>query len=823
LFLGLFLVPLVVFIETSSVMASQPIDTLSINANSGDHLYHFSNKEGSFYVGETKGTTHHFLMGYISYREQLFSDYTLFVNDDQLQRNDERTRVSYLPYILRRTYPGGISGSVFMPDHEDALCIRVKSGNLHTATLKLFGNIFKKILAIDSSGTPNRVTVSLNSKITPSLTVALVGKLVEARLSDNTLIVKSNTEEIRSGHMKVDNSEELFVIGVGGSTEQSDKTAIASLAGYDSLVARKKERLNKLLKRSPLTLSDQRANDALDWARCSFDALNMDEMRTGMGKGIYAGYPWFQDYWGRDSFIAMRALTTTGQFALVKENLESFLKYQKLADDGPLYGKIPNRVRPDQQIYNTADATPRFLIEAQRYVAYSADSSFERDIFPHIEAAVLGTLKYRTDSLGFIIHGPADTWMDAVGPKGPYSPRGNRANDIQALWIEALQSTVKLCGEAGGGKAEVLSQKVKTVLGKVEKSFAQKFINASNPDPLTSIPVIYDALHSDGKPSMELRPNVLFCLDVIDQPEIRQKALLQVFDRLSTPFGVMSLGPDDPRFHPFHQFEPVYEQDAAYHSGIIWLWNSGELVNQMTRRFLQDRVYPITENYSNLILNGTTLGTLPELLDAFPRDTKYARKYPDSASFGGLSRFDQMSIRDVSGLNRAKVPAESGTFSQAWSLSEYIRSFYESYAGIRYQAPTGFSLHPALPSGWRTLSVKSTLGVLDLTMNVEAGESGRIHYTIEIVNKSDRKQRLPFLDKFMEKQIKLTVPPGLTRFDITTSPDHVNLFENGKHENPVFLSTSAMNAYHTAYAKRFYFRDINAIPTKGRQYYSQTH
>ena len=822
-FLGFLVVTLVLCAQITYAMNSQPVDTLAINANSGDHLFHFSNKEGSFYVGETKGTTHHFLMGYMSYREQLFSDYGIWVNGKRLERNDKAVQVSYRPSILERTYPEGITESVFMPDYEDALCIRVKSDNMHTTTLKLFGNIFGKIIAVDSSGTPNRVTVSLNSKITPSMTVALVGKLVETRLSDNTLIVKSNMEKIRSGHMKVDNSEELFVVGAGSSKDQSDKTAIASLTGYNSLVAKKKERLNGLLEQSPLTISDQQAGEALYWARCSFDALNMDETRTGMGKGIYAGYPWFQDYWGRDSFIAMRALTITGQFALVRENLKSFLKYQKLDDDGPLYGKIPNRVRPDQQIYNTADATPRFLIEAQRYVAYSADNTFARNIFPNIEAAVLGTIKYRTDSLDFIVHGPADTWMDAVGPKGPYSPRGNRANDIQALWIEALQSTIKLCEEAGGDKAAELAQKVKKVLDKVEKSFARKFINASRPAPMTAVPVVYDALHSNGKPSMELRPNVLFCLGVIDQPEIRQKALLQVFNRLSTPYGVMSLDPDDPHFHPFHQFEPVYEQDAAYHSGIIWLWNTGELVDQMTRRFLQEKVYPITQNYSKLILRGVTLGTLPELLDAFPRDTKYSRKYPDSESFKGLSRFDQMNIQNDADLNRAEVPAESGTFSQAWSLSEFIRSFYESYAGIRYQASSGFSLHPALPSQWQTLSVKSRLGDLDLSMNVKAGESGSMHYTIEIVNRSERKKNLPFQDKFMEKQMRLLVPPGLTRFDVTTGTGGISLKENGQRENPVYQPAPVMNDYHTAYARKFHFRDINAIPIKGRHYYSQTH
>lgn len=822
LFFGIFSVLLILSIDPNSSMADQLVDTIAIRANTGDHLYHFSNKEGSFYVGETRGTTRHFLMGYISYREQIFSDYVIYVNGKRLMRNDDDTRVTLLPYILERTYPDKIIESVFMPDHRDALCIRVHSDNLKTATLQLLGNIFSKVISVDRSDFPNRVTISLNSKITPSLTVAVPGQLIDAHLSDNTLTVKTSGQRNRKVN-KTGNTDGLFVVGVGGSADQSKKAAITTFTGYRSYVKEKKERLDELLRHAPLTVSDPVADKALDWARCSFDALNMDETRTGMGKGIYAGYPWFQDYWGRDSFIAMRALTITGRFKLVKENLQSFLKYQKLSDDGPLYGKVPNRVRPDQQIYNTADATPRFLIEAQRYVAYSADSSFARDIFSNVEAAVLGTLKYRTDSLGFITHGPADSWMDAVGPKGPYSPRGNRADDIQALWIEALESTLKLCKEAGGKRATTLSRSVETVLNKVKKSFANQFINKNAVDPESSAPVIFDALHADGKPSMELRPNGLFCLDAVSQQETRRAALLQVFDRLATPYGVMSLDPDDPHFHPFHQFEPVYEQDAAYHNGIIWLWNTGELVDQMTYRFLQDKVYPITENYSKLILKGVSLGTLPELLDAIPRDTKFSQDYPDSASFKGLSRFDQMNIRNDAGLDRKMVPAESGTFSQAWSLSEYIRSIYESYAGIRYEAGDGFSLHPALPSQWSNLSVESQLGVMDLSMNVKAHESDATHYRIEIVNKSDHVYSMPFQDKFMKRQLKLVVPPGLTRFDITTSAYKISLREDGKPETPLYLPTRIVNAYHTEYAPKFHFRDMNNFPMKGRTYYSQVH
>ncbi len=215
---------------------------------------------------------------------------------------------------------------------------------------------------------------------------------------------------------------------------------------------------------------------------------------------------------------------------------------------------------------------------------------------------------------------------------------------------------------------------------KVQEHFGRLFVN-QNRSKGSLKPVVYDALHIDGQPSGQIRPNELFCAGYLKEKALKVDAIRQVYNRLATPFGVMSLAPDDPDYHPFHQFEPLYEQDAAYHNGIIWLWNSGELISQMTNLFLQDKVFPVTENYSKLILHGVSLGTLPELLDALPRNTPFREKYPDHKDFVNLSRLDQLSIRHAGGLSRKTVPSESGTFSQAWSLSEYIRSIYEGYLG----------------------------------------------------------------------------------------------------------------------------------------------
>ena len=47
------------------------------------------------------------------------------------------------------------------------------------------------------------------------------------------------------------------------------------------------------------------------------------------------------------------------------------------------------------------------------------------------------------------IHGDAETWMDAVGPGGPWSPRGNRANDVQALWMGQIEASAWFARQMG--------------------------------------------------------------------------------------------------------------------------------------------------------------------------------------------------------------------------------------------------------------------------------------------------------------------------------------------------------------------------------------
>ncbi len=126
-----------------------------------------------------------------------------------------------------------------------------------------------------------------------------------------------------------------------------------------------------------------------------------------------------------------------------------------------------------------------------------------------------------------------------------------------------------------------------------------------------------------------------------------------------------SLSPDDPQFHPVHLDLDRYHFDEAYHNGDVWVWLTGPVVTALVRGGRIAEAWDQTRVLRDLIFNEGAAGTLPELRNG---------RAPES------------------GENVA------GTVSQAWSLAEFLRNFYQDYLGIRPDIPAGYlDLTPALP------------------------------------------------------------------------------------------------------------------------------
>ncbi len=81
---------------------------------------------------------------------------------------------------------------------------------------------------------------------------------------------------------------------------------------------------------------------------------------------IFAGLPWFNNCWRRDTFISLPGATlVTGRYREAKEILRSFADYQQRDSTSTDYGRIPNIVTLTDRAYNTADGTPWFTIMAK--------------------------------------------------------------------------------------------------------------------------------------------------------------------------------------------------------------------------------------------------------------------------------------------------------------------------------------------------------------------------------------------------------------------------------------------------------------------------
>jgi hypothetical protein len=292
-----------------------------------------------------------------------------------------------------------------------------------------------------------------------------------------------------------------------GATKAEVRRLLSQLRrNHQSLTRARIARMETLVSGSrALDAGDPDRTKALMWVRLTADQLVMKQMGTGM----YAGLPWFNDYWGRDTFISITGtLFVTGQYEVAADVFRSFAALQDTDPKSKTYGRIPNRARPDGVQYNTADGTPRFIITLADLVHRTGDLALARELSPTVKRAIEGMLAHDLDESGFVTHGDADTWMDAK-EKGvrAFSPRGNRAIDIQALWIEALEAAIGLMFLNVGlviGRREIDAKKA------MAQSLTDHFVDKATGK-------LVDHLKPDGSPDLAVRPNAFFALDILEK------------------------------------------------------------------------------------------------------------------------------------------------------------------------------------------------------------------------------------------------------------------------------------------------------------------
>lgn len=413
---------------------------------------------------------------------------------------------------------------------------------------------------------------------------------------------------------------------------------------------------------------------ALQWTQATLGQLTS----TQQGAGLYAGLPWFDDFWGRDTFISfIGTYLIPGRFDEALAVLQSFAQLQDTDPASRTYGRIPNRARPDEIIYNTADGTPRWVIAIDQFTSYGGDRAAARALWPAVRRAYEGAMRNWVDGDGFLTHDDADSWMDAKeNGVRPLSPRGNRACDVQVLWWLQVDVTSRMATAMG---ERALAEDCDQLLTRLLVNFPARFLDRDGMR-------LADRLRADGSADWSMRPNHLFALRMLQDQTLAANLARKAWQQLVYPWGVASLAQDDPAFHPWHEPEGLWPKDEAYHNGTIWLWLGGIACEHLLSHGEVDLAFALIKHWAGTTLaEDGTIGCLPELRDALPRPGAIEGR-------------------------------PSGTWQQAWSGAELTRVVRERVMGVRPLSSAGpdrpghWLIRPCLPAGCPDFAETMALG-----------------------------------------------------------------------------------------------------------------
>ncbi len=622
--------------------------------------YSFTDKASGYFYGRThQEKADDWFYGWNVATKRIFQDYRLIHNGKPLQRADAKVVVS--PHAITRDY-GQVQETLRLFDGLTALHVDIETALPGTLVFDFEGDI-------QGSGAADKDGIWFQPKEAPTswMLVAPVEPSSHAFAVNEILAIQTPSAG--------------FFILLGPSKAEVRRSLSQLRRTHQSLTIARMARMEALVSGSrALDAGDPDRTKALLWMRLTADQLVMKQM----GTGIYAGLPWFNDYWGRDTFISITGtLFVTGQYEVAADVFRSFAALQDRDPKSKTYGRIPNRARPDGVQYNTADGTPRFIITLADLVKRTGNFALGREMLPTVMRAIEGMLDHDLDESGLVTHGDADTWMDAK-EKGvrAFSPRGNRAIDIQALWLEAIEVALNSTGLATTDP--VLMTRALDAMGSISKGLGDKFVDKATGK-------LVDHLKPDGSPDLALRPNAIFALEAISKAtfrdgfdlasHIKQKLLWarDLWKGLVYPWGVATLSQDDPEFHPYHEHWHYYHKDAAYHNGTVWPWLNGLAMTTMLRYGVQKEPWQLFENMNRQALREGAVGSLAECADALP-------------------------------LPGATWARRTGTFLQAWSNAEHLRVWHDEILGVSIRdGGTKISIAPQLPKSVLNVSMNTPL------------------------------------------------------------------------------------------------------------------
>jgi len=325
--------------------------------------------------------------------------------------------------------------------------------------------------------------------------------------------------------------EIFFIFSVGNAELEALEEYEKTKASLFSLFFEKEKKYQEILSMARFYSGLEELDELFKWSVINLEKLAFN---SKLGFGYFAGYPWFTQFWGRDSGWMIPAVIDLGKFEEAKEALKTLASFQSEK------GQIPNVIYMNGKVdYNSADSTLLWIIALNHYLKNSGDLAFIRSLKKNFFKA-LEWIKINEDKEGFIENGEKETWMDTLERK--------KGIEIQAMLIAALKAASEIAKIFWEDDKELWQKAVK-----IERNFEKTFwdekegfyIDFIKGRKVRSINSIFPLFFNVSKNSRKV-------LKVIESEEF------------TTSYGVRTVSKNDLEYNP-----------AGYHNGSSWGWIVG--------------------------------------------------------------------------------------------------------------------------------------------------------------------------------------------------------------------------------------------------------
>ena len=420
------------------------------------------------------------------------------------------------------------------------------------------------------------------------------------------------------------------------------------------LITKEKNRIQKIIKQSELidetkskkTKKEKERDELIKTYLIATDNFVVYRPNFGLHT-LIAGYHWFLD-WGRDALIAFEGLLLIPKrYDIAKELLLTMTRDIK-------YGLVPNGYSgyDNRPLYNSVDASLLLFEEIQKYLEYTQDYEFIKEImYEKLEQIIENYCKgidvddnnIYLDSDGLIVSGTEDTqntWMDAKYDGIAVTPRNGKAVEINALWYNANMIMYNLAKKT---RHIIKAKKYKELAENCKISFNNRFYNIKKK-------CLYDVIGDD-----KIRPNQLFALSltypIVDPTSEEAKNIINTVEKkLLNQYGLKTLAKGEKNYVEIYEGSP-YKRDTSYHQGITWTWLLGLYFNALKNMEKQSK--------------GEEKIQLQEKIQKFVDKTNktFKKDINENGCIGSISEL----------YDSKKPQLPKGAVAQGWSVAEVLR------------------------------------------------------------------------------------------------------------------------------------------------------